>query len=59
MNLSLDNFESVNLQVFNLMGDLVFTKNVINGKFSFDTKSWTKSLYVIRIGDRSSRLIVN
>jgi hypothetical protein len=49
----------VNIQVFNLMGDLFFTENVINGKFSFDTKSWTKSLYVIRIGDRSSRLIVN
>jgi hypothetical protein len=59
VNLSLDNMETVNIQVFNLMGDLVFTENVIDGKFSFDTKSWTKSLYVIRIGDRSSRLIVN
>ena len=59
VNLTLENAESMNLQIFNLMGELVLNETVNNGKVVFDTNTWIEGLYVIRIGEKSVRLIVN
>ncbi|MFT4525770.1 MAG: hypothetical protein ACI85F_001926 [Bacteroidia bacterium] len=59
VNLTLDNLNSENLQVFNLMGELVLNETVTSGKVVFDTNSWIDGLYIIRIGEKSARLIVN